>query len=88
MSVADAVKRFNQLARLCPELVPTDRERIRRLMRMFKIDNALVVDIGGQAPKDVEDCIKGATKAEFRIARDKEEREKNFQDIEGKESFS
>ena len=26
MSVADAIKRFNQLARLCPELVPTDWE--------------------------------------------------------------
>ena len=38
MSVTEAVAKFNQLARLCPLLVPTEEERVRRMMEMFKLE--------------------------------------------------
>ncbi|GMN35317.1 hypothetical protein TIFTF001_048444 [Ficus carica] len=38
MTVMEAVQKFEQLARLCPELVPTEREKVRRMMKMFRTD--------------------------------------------------
>ncbi|KAL5570456.1 hypothetical protein UlMin_027031 [Ulmus minor] len=34
MSVTKAVRKFDQLARLCPYLVPTEEERVRRMLEM------------------------------------------------------
>ncbi|KAL5554939.1 hypothetical protein UlMin_037175 [Ulmus minor] len=34
MSVTEAVRKFDQLARLCPYLVPTEEERVRRMLEM------------------------------------------------------
>ncbi|GMN74217.1 hypothetical protein TIFTF001_052334 [Ficus carica] len=36
MTVLEAVKKFEQLARLCPELVPNETEKVRRMMKMFQ----------------------------------------------------
>ncbi|KAL5583600.1 hypothetical protein UlMin_016042 [Ulmus minor] len=36
MSVTEAVRKFDQLARLCPYLVPTEEERVRRMLEMFR----------------------------------------------------
>ncbi|GMN26850.1 hypothetical protein TIFTF001_047838 [Ficus carica] len=38
MTVMEAVKKFEQLARLCPELVPNETEKVRRMMKMFRAD--------------------------------------------------
>ncbi|GMN67296.1 hypothetical protein TIFTF001_036356 [Ficus carica] len=40
MTVLEAVKKFEQLARLCPELVPNETEKVRRMMKMFHTDIA------------------------------------------------
>ena len=34
LSVTEAVKRFNQLARLCPNMMPTEEEHLRRMIKM------------------------------------------------------
>ena len=39
MSVTNPVRKFDQLSRLCPHLVPTDEERVRRML-----DNNKVLD--------------------------------------------
>ncbi|GMN23588.1 hypothetical protein TIFTF001_040474 [Ficus carica] len=38
MSVVEAVNKFEQLSRLCPELVPNEKEKVRRMMKMFRTD--------------------------------------------------
>ncbi|GMN64524.1 hypothetical protein TIFTF001_033593 [Ficus carica] len=38
MTVMETVKKFVQLARLCPELVPNEKEKVRRMMKMFHTD--------------------------------------------------
>ena len=35
LSVAEAVKKFEQLARLCPHFISSERDKVRRMMRMF-----------------------------------------------------
>ena len=40
MTVMEAVKKFEQLARLCPELVPSETEKVRRMMKIFRTDVA------------------------------------------------
>ncbi|GMN53254.1 hypothetical protein TIFTF001_022400 [Ficus carica] len=40
MTILEAVKKFEQLARLCPELVPNETEKVRRMMKMFQTDIA------------------------------------------------
>ncbi|GMN28268.1 hypothetical protein TIFTF001_041143 [Ficus carica] len=40
MTVMEAVKKFEQLACLCPELVPSETEKVRRMMKMFRTDIA------------------------------------------------
>ncbi|GMN58768.1 hypothetical protein TIFTF001_027859 [Ficus carica] len=40
MTVLEAVKKFELLARLCPELVPNEIEKVRRMMNMFRTDIA------------------------------------------------
>ncbi|KAL5543368.1 hypothetical protein UlMin_007152 [Ulmus minor] len=43
MSVTEAVRKFDQLARLCPYLVPTEEERVRRMLEMFQAGTSNVV---------------------------------------------
>ncbi|GMN66436.1 hypothetical protein TIFTF001_035500 [Ficus carica] len=38
MTVMEAVKKFEQLARLCPELVPSETEKVRKMKKMFRTD--------------------------------------------------
>ena len=55
-----AISKFNQLARLCPHLVPTEAERVRRMMGMFRPELALVIDSGSQPSTTVDDCLERA----------------------------
>ncbi|MCQ7926442.1 retrotransposon gag domain-containing protein, partial [Salmonella enterica] len=60
MTVSEAVRCFNQLARLCPSMVATEKERVRRLMEMFRSDIALIVDSGKDPPLTATSCISRA----------------------------
>ncbi|GMN72038.1 hypothetical protein TIFTF001_051918 [Ficus carica] len=72
MTVMEAVKKFEQLARLCPELVPNETEKVRRMMKMFRTDIAKQVSSGSSPPTLVSDCVSRAIRAEYWINQDKE----------------
>ncbi|GMN26841.1 hypothetical protein TIFTF001_040917 [Ficus carica] len=78
MTVIEAVKKFEQLARLCPELVPNETEKVRRMMKMFRTDIAKQVSAGSSPPTLVSDCISRAIRAEYWINQDKEARAQIF----------
>ena len=63
----EAVTNFNQLARLCPRLVPTEEERVRRMMEMFKPELIMAVNNGSKHPAAVVDCMTHALKVEYRV---------------------
>ena len=76
MTVTVAVRKFNQLARLCPHLVPTESERVRRMMGMFRPELALAIDSGSHPPSTVADCLERAMRAEYHLVQVKEERDR------------
>ena len=78
MTVMEAVKKFEQLARLCPDLVPSETEKVRRMMKMFRTDIAKQVSSGSNPPTLVSDCISRAIRAEYWINQDKEARAQIF----------
>ncbi|GMN34824.1 hypothetical protein TIFTF001_044946 [Ficus carica] len=61
MTVMEAVKKFEQLARLCPELVPNEKKKVRKMMKMFRTDISKQVNAGSSPPILVSDC-KGMVK--------------------------
>ena len=73
MTVTEAVTKFNQLARLCPHFMPTEEERVRCMMEMFKQELAMAIDSANQPPVTVADCVERAMRAEYRLAQIKEE---------------
>ncbi|KAL5556113.1 hypothetical protein UlMin_038349 [Ulmus minor] len=79
MSVTEAVRKFDQLARLCPYLVPTEEERVRRMLEMFRLELAVVIDSGDNPPTTVAECVDRALRAEYRLAQAKEERNRIFE---------
>ncbi|GMN59401.1 hypothetical protein TIFTF001_028499 [Ficus carica] len=78
MIVMEAVKKFEQLARLCPELVPSETEKVRRMMKMFRTDISKQVSVGSSPPTLVSDCVSRVISAEYRINQDKEARAQIF----------
>ena len=78
MTVLEAVKKFEQLARLCPELIPDEATKVRRMMKMFRTDIAKQVSAGSAPPTQVSDCISRALRAEYWINQDKEARAQIF----------
>ena len=78
MTVMEAVKKFEQLARLCPELVPNEKEKVRRMMKMFRTDISKQVSAGSNPPTLVSDCVSRAIRAEYWINQDKEARAQIF----------
>ncbi|GMN22337.1 hypothetical protein TIFTF001_043497 [Ficus carica] len=72
MTVLEVVKKFEQLVRLCPELVPNEIEKVRRMMKMFWIDIAKQVSAGSSPPTLVSDCVSRAIRAEYWIDQNKE----------------
>ncbi|GMN29048.1 hypothetical protein TIFTF001_044316 [Ficus carica] len=65
MTVLEAVKKFEQLARLCPELIPNETTKVRRMMKMFRTDITKQVSAGSSPPTR-------AIRAEYWINQDKE----------------
>ncbi|GMN29211.1 hypothetical protein TIFTF001_044327 [Ficus carica] len=78
MTVMEAVKKFEQLARLCSELVPSETEKVRRMMKMFRTDIAKQVNAGSSPPTLVSDCVSRAIRVEYWINQDKEARAQIF----------
>ncbi|GMN68282.1 hypothetical protein TIFTF001_037339 [Ficus carica] len=78
MTIMEAIKKFEQLARLCPELVPSETEKVRRMMKMFRMDIAKQVSAGSSPPPLVSDCISRPIRAEYWINQDKEARAQIF----------
>ncbi|GMN36772.1 hypothetical protein TIFTF001_042507 [Ficus carica] len=78
MMVLEAIKKFEQLARLCPELVPNETEKIRRMMKIFQTDIAKQVSSSSSPPTLVSDCVSRAIRAEYWINQDKEVRAQFF----------
>ncbi|KAL5572535.1 hypothetical protein UlMin_022132 [Ulmus minor] len=63
--VTEVIKRFNQLARLVSHLVTDERERVRRMMRMFRPGIRTIADAGDHGPQTVAECIDRALCAKF-----------------------
>ena len=64
MTVMEAVKKFEQLARLCPELVPNEAKKVSLMMKMFRTDIAKQVS-ASSPPRLVSDYISRALRAEY-----------------------
>ncbi|KAL5552945.1 hypothetical protein UlMin_040346 [Ulmus minor] len=67
MTVDEAVLRFDRLARLCSHLVPTDKERTRRLIAMLRPEIANTVTSGATGPESSAECIEWAQRSEFNL---------------------
>ncbi|GMN30853.1 hypothetical protein TIFTF001_046458 [Ficus carica] len=72
LSVTEAVKRFNQLARLRPHMVPNEQERLRRMIGMLKPEIAVIVDSRTAPPTTTDECVKCAFRAEYHLNKQKE----------------
>ncbi|KAL5555306.1 hypothetical protein UlMin_037542 [Ulmus minor] len=79
MTVAEAVQKFEQLARLCPYLIPTEEQRTRRMLDMFRPEISLALESGGVPPTTVADCVERAYRAEHKLMQVREERAKAFE---------
>ncbi|KAL5543861.1 hypothetical protein UlMin_007645 [Ulmus minor] len=78
MSVTEALRKFDQLARLFPFLVPTEEERVRRMLEILQPELALVIESGHNPPTTMAECVERALRAEYRLAQVKEERNRIF----------
>ncbi|GMN31834.1 hypothetical protein TIFTF001_041643 [Ficus carica] len=78
--VAEAVKTFEQLARLCPHIISSERDKARRMMRMFPSDLAVVISSGPHPPLTVAECVSRAIRAEYWVGQNKEQRAKFFKE--------
>ena len=68
MTVVEAVSKFEQLSHLCPFLVRTEEERLRRMMDMFWPKIALAIESGGNLPTTMAKYVKRAIRIEYRLA--------------------
>ncbi|GMN22511.1 hypothetical protein TIFTF001_047444 [Ficus carica] len=80
LSVAEAVKKFEQLVRLCPHLISSERDKVRKMMRMFRPDLAVVISSGPYPPLTVAECVSRTIRAEYWVGQNKEQRAKFFQE--------
>ncbi|KAL5556109.1 hypothetical protein UlMin_038345, partial [Ulmus minor] len=79
MTVAEVVRRFEQLARLCPYIILTEEQRTQRMLDMFRPNIALAIESGGIPPTTVAECIERAFRAEHRLDQIREERGRMFE---------
>ncbi|KAL5545288.1 hypothetical protein UlMin_009072 [Ulmus minor] len=79
MTVIEAVNKFEQLSRVCPHMLRTEEDRLKRMMDMFKLDIALAIENRGSPPTTVARCVERAVRIEYRMAQVKEERNKYFE---------
>ena len=79
MFVVEAVQNFEQLSHLCPFLVNTEDERLKRMMDMFRPDITLAIESGGSPPTTVAKHVERTIRVEYKLAQLKEERARNFE---------
>ena len=79
MIVAKAVKNFERLARLCSYLVPTEEQRTKRILEMFRPNISLAIENIGDQPVTITDCIEQAFRTEHRLNQFKDMRNRIFE---------
>ncbi|KAL5564876.1 hypothetical protein UlMin_028040 [Ulmus minor] len=79
LTVAEAVRKFERLAKLCPYLVPTEEQRVKRMLEMFRPDISLSVEGGGDPPTTTTDCAERAFRAEHRLNQLKDMRQRLYE---------
>ena len=79
LTVAEAVRKFERLAKLCPYLVPTEEQRVKRMLEMFRPDISLSVEGGGDPPTTTTDCVERAFRAEHRLNQLKDMRQRMYE---------
>jgi len=79
MTVIKVVNKFEQLSRLFPFMVRTEKDRLKRMMDMFRPDIALAIESGGSPPTTVARCVERTVRIKYRMAQVKEERNKYFE---------
>ena len=79
MTVAEAVRKFDQLARICPQLVPTEELKVRRMLDMFRADISLAIESSGLTPTSTANCVERAFIAEHRLTQLRGEKAKAFE---------
>ena len=52
--------------------MPTEGERVRRMIRMFGPEIAVVVDNGDRPPLTIAECVTRVLRAEFHLTKAKE----------------
>ncbi|GMN27937.1 hypothetical protein TIFTF001_049409 [Ficus carica] len=80
LSVAEAVQKFEQLARLCPHIFSSERDKVRKMTKMFRADLAVVINSGQYRPTTVADCVSRAVRAEYWVGQNREQRAKFYQE--------
>ncbi|KAL5569806.1 hypothetical protein UlMin_026381 [Ulmus minor] len=79
MTVIEAVNKFEQLSRLCPSMIRTEEDKLRRIMDMLRPDITLAIESGGSPPRTVAKCVERAIRIEYRMAQVKEEKNKYYE---------
>ena len=67
MIVAEAIRKFERLTKLCPCLIPTEEQRVKRMLKMFRPDISLSVEGRGNPPTTTTDCVERAYRVEHRL---------------------
>ncbi|KAL5580695.1 hypothetical protein UlMin_013137 [Ulmus minor] len=80
MTVIEAVNKFEQLSRLCPSMIRTEEDKLRRIMDMLRPDITLAIESGGSPPRTVAKCVERAIRIEYRMAQVKEEKNKYYEE--------
>ena len=73
------MNKFEQLSLLCPFMVRTEEERLRRMMDMFWPNIALAIESGGSPPTTVARCIERVVRIQYRMTQLKEEMTKYYE---------
>ncbi|GMN34983.1 hypothetical protein TIFTF001_044967 [Ficus carica] len=63
-----------------PEFEGSERDKVRRMMRMFHSDLAVVISSGSHPPLTVAECVSRAIRAEYWVGQNKEQRAKFFKE--------
>ncbi|KAL5544699.1 hypothetical protein UlMin_008483 [Ulmus minor] len=79
MTIAEAVRKFERLAKLCHYLVPTKEQRVKRMLEMFFPDISLSVEGGGDPPTTTTDCVERTYRAEHRLNQLKDMRQQMYE---------
>ena len=75
MTVVAPVRKFERLAKLCPYLVPTEEQRVKRMLEMFRPDISLAVEGRGDLPTTTTNYVEHTYRVKHRLNRLKDMRQ-------------